>query len=266
MGWIRLDDDYYEHEKVTRVGPLEELLYVRMIAWAGKYNRDGRIPFTSAKRVAADIVELAQQLDTTATASRLMEALISAGLVGIDDAGDYVLHGFEERQSVASERSDRAAKRSEKARAAAKARWQNTNSAPVDNSRSEVIHSDAQNSPSMSQASPEHMLNDAPARENMLSECLDDAQRCPHSHSPSHNAAALGASIETALKLMVEHRARESARSIEHPVPWKIGTLEHLRADHSDQLAALITSGHTPREAAEIVLDTWVLLSDGGAF
>ena len=44
MTWVKLDDSYPDHPKITQVGPLGMALHTAATCYASKYLTDGFIP------------------------------------------------------------------------------------------------------------------------------------------------------------------------------------------------------------------------------
>lgn len=66
MAWVRLDDAYYEDDKLDRAGPLAELLWVRSLAWCNNHQTDGVLTRSAARRLAdfcEDLAEIAHDRD-----------------------------------------------------------------------------------------------------------------------------------------------------------------------------------------------------------
>lgn len=83
MPWGRIDDSLYDHPKVellpVRVRNACVGLWVRAISWSNRYLTDGRIPLDRIRKLDGD--------------RRLADALVSAGLFDVEDAG-YLIHDF----------------------------------------------------------------------------------------------------------------------------------------------------------------------------
>ena len=64
MTWVRLADDFTDHPKVVRAGPLAAWLYVCGLTYANRYATDGFIPGAQVPRLAAvpDPERLARRL------------------------------------------------------------------------------------------------------------------------------------------------------------------------------------------------------------
>lgn len=49
MGWVRLEDDFYDNGKFALAGPLGMALWVTMLAWSNRNLTDGFIPTAKAR-------------------------------------------------------------------------------------------------------------------------------------------------------------------------------------------------------------------------
>jgi hypothetical protein len=49
MGWVRVDDDFYDHQKFSRLGPHAIALWVTGLAWCNRNLTDGFIPIARAR-------------------------------------------------------------------------------------------------------------------------------------------------------------------------------------------------------------------------
>jgi len=86
MSWVKLSDDYYDHEKVMAAGPLAETLWVRSVAWANRNLKDGHLPLAQLRRLA----EYAADYNTTPDA--LAQILVAAGLWQETEKGYLVVN------------------------------------------------------------------------------------------------------------------------------------------------------------------------------
>lgn len=53
MGWVRLDDAFYDHQKFIEAGPLAGWLWVCSLAWSNRNLTDGFIPANQVPRLAS---------------------------------------------------------------------------------------------------------------------------------------------------------------------------------------------------------------------
>lgn len=51
MGWVRLDDQFYDHPKFAQAGPLGLALWVTALAWSNRNLTDGFVPTSAIKRL-----------------------------------------------------------------------------------------------------------------------------------------------------------------------------------------------------------------------
>jgi hypothetical protein len=98
MAWVRIDDGFYQHPKVLKVGPLGLALQVAALCYANRHLTDGFIP--------AEIVPLLM-----AGAGKVAPRMVEAGLWD-RAAGGYQIHDYEAYQMLRSQvLSERAKKR-----------------------------------------------------------------------------------------------------------------------------------------------------------
>lgn len=119
MGWVRVDDDFYDHPKFLDLS-LEAIgLWVALLAWSNRNLRDGAIPHTMIRRFGADDILVAE--------------LVDSGLLERADDGVLVIHDYHDFQpsadDVQAKRQDISAKRADAGRKGAASRWQ-TDSKP----------------------------------------------------------------------------------------------------------------------------------------
>lgn len=101
--WVRLDDRFHSHPKVLAAGNAAAGLYARSLAYSGEYRTDGFIPDAFLTR--DDELELAERLVNVRLWKRQRHGYV------IPDWTDY-----NPTRRELEERSDRA-------RAASRARW-----------------------------------------------------------------------------------------------------------------------------------------------
>lgn len=94
MGWFRLECNFSDHPKVSKVGLYGEALFVRSIGYASEHETDGFIPVGVVRRIAWDIE---QYISVTC----VIESLVSAGLWHEADGG-YEIHDYLEYQESKS--------------------------------------------------------------------------------------------------------------------------------------------------------------------
>lgn len=49
MGWVRLEDEFYDHAKFSQAGPLGMALWIVGLAWCNRNLTDGFIPTSKAR-------------------------------------------------------------------------------------------------------------------------------------------------------------------------------------------------------------------------
>mgnify|MGYP001593683904 CR=1 FL=1 len=100
MPWVRLDDDFAQHPKVVRAGPLGLALHVAALCYCNRYLTDGHVPLPVAKTLLdfsglgmkmweGDIVGGGQD----ATWELVVEDLVAAGLWGPINGG-WEIHDY----------------------------------------------------------------------------------------------------------------------------------------------------------------------------
>lgn len=117
MAWVRLADDFPDHPKVVRAGPLAAWLYVCGLSYANRYATDGFIP-------AAQVRRLADVPDAEILADRLVDAGLwerAEGGFQVHDYRDYQPSADEvkrEREAAARRQAEYRARRAEARNAA----------------------------------------------------------------------------------------------------------------------------------------------------
>jgi len=109
MPWVRLDDSFPDHPKVSLLTPAAGWLHVCALCYCNRHLTDGAIPKTIVNRLTSS--------SAPATA-KAVELLVHAKL-WIDAGDDWQIHDFNDfqptREKVLEER-DKAAERQRKAR------------------------------------------------------------------------------------------------------------------------------------------------------
>jgi general stress protein YciG len=82
MGWVTLDDNFPNHPKAMRSGPLASYLYVCGLCYCRRYHTDGFIPANAVKMLGA-----------STNPRRLVDTLIAAGLWERADGG-FQVHDY----------------------------------------------------------------------------------------------------------------------------------------------------------------------------
>ncbi len=54
MGWVRVDDSFYDHPKLIGLDACEIGLWVIMLAWSNRYMTDGHLPTAAVRRFQHD--------------------------------------------------------------------------------------------------------------------------------------------------------------------------------------------------------------------
>ncbi len=62
MPWVKIDDNFYEHPKVTMAGLEATAIYVLSLSFSARYLTDGFIPEVQALRFAVGAHEPAETL------------------------------------------------------------------------------------------------------------------------------------------------------------------------------------------------------------
>lgn len=113
VGWARIDDSHSEHPKVIRAGNQAELLDLRAILFANKYETDGRV-------LRSTLPRLSRGMHGEVQAARLVDA---GRWIVAEDFDGWTIHGFLEWQLSRDERdAARAAARDRKARSRSRQR------------------------------------------------------------------------------------------------------------------------------------------------
>ena len=150
MTWTKLADGLPRHPKIVGLTDAQFRLHIYALCYASEQGTDGHIseaalrqlwPRKNARKLALSLSYLGLWHEIDHSCPTCSEVV----------AGFY-LHGFLDYNPSAEEVEEARAKRSDKGRRAARARWDHANEdAPS-------------NATGMHQASPEHMLPDAPSR------------------------------------------------------------------------------------------------------
>lgn len=91
MTWVRLDDGFYDHPKIERVGPAAAWLHVCALCYCARHLTDGVIPVSKVTRLA----DVKQPL-------KLAESLVEAG-VWLDEGDSYRIHDYHDYQPTRAE-------------------------------------------------------------------------------------------------------------------------------------------------------------------
>lgn len=114
MGWVRVDDAFYDHPKFLRAGMCATGAWLCLVAWSNRNRKDGKIPDAIPPRLGISPDD--------------MQTLEECELAHRNDDG-WELHDYLDYQPSSDEIAARAevikAKRAEAGRRGAEARWQN---------------------------------------------------------------------------------------------------------------------------------------------
>lgn len=133
MPWVRIEDDFYDHPKFDKAGPLGMALWVAGLAWANRNLSDGFIPRSRAHTLldytglafvwSGELVGGGNDVEP----HMIVDALVDAGLWELAEGG-YQVHDYLRYQpSAATVRKDRkkvSTARKEAGRRGAANRWQ----------------------------------------------------------------------------------------------------------------------------------------------
>jgi len=126
VGWVRIDDSFYDHPKFVNLSMESVGLWVSLLAWSNRNLTDGQIPTKVADRFGVDPAEL-----------------IAAGLIE-QDLLHLVIVNYENYQPTADEVRARSEKRRTAGRKGAATRWQ-ADSKPIANAMANECQTDAPN-------------------------------------------------------------------------------------------------------------------------
>jgi hypothetical protein len=101
MGWVRLDDAFYDHQKQSGAGPLAELLWVRALAWSNRNLTDGFIPRVQVRRLA-DYAEDCDWMGRPQMPDMLAGKLVEVGLWD-EIEGGYQVHDYHDFQPTSGQ-------------------------------------------------------------------------------------------------------------------------------------------------------------------
>jgi len=105
MGWVRVSDDFYDHERFSNVGPLGIAVWIVGLAYCNRNLTNGHIPRGAAHRLL-HIDGLGIYTGTMsgrdAEVSDGIDELVGAGL-WIEDGRDYLVRDYLDYQPSADE-------------------------------------------------------------------------------------------------------------------------------------------------------------------
>lgn len=110
MSWLRLDDDFYDHEKLGDLDPAAGWLWVRALGWSAKHLRDGFVPAHVVVQFAGGI-EAAQHLAALLVKARLWD--VASGGWSAHDFTEYNPSAEQVRAKRAEAKARMAARRAQ---------------------------------------------------------------------------------------------------------------------------------------------------------
>jgi hypothetical protein len=125
--WVKLTDDWYEHQKFQRVSAAAELLYIRCLTWAARNMTDGFVPVRTILRLAPE--GLGEALtngdvdDQEFARGALTNELLDSGLWNRADGG-VEIHDYTDYQPTRAQILAARKARQEGGREGARRRWQ----------------------------------------------------------------------------------------------------------------------------------------------
>lgn len=131
MTWVKLDDDFYQHPKVIRVGPLGLAMQVAALCYSNHNETRGRLPYEIVPRLLSlDGIGLAPKtgpehpfaVGHDALAEEIAGWLVDVGM-WIDDGDSYLIHDYADYQLPPVVVDDLSSKRREAGRKGAEKRW-----------------------------------------------------------------------------------------------------------------------------------------------
>jgi len=138
MPWVRLDDQFYQHPKLARVGPLGIAMQVAGLCYCNHYLTDGTIPWSAAQSLLSwqfiDDEDKRYRIGIScgmkgedATAEFVIGLLVDAG-IWEEDMGGYRIHDYDKyqpsREDALREQAQKRAAGQAGGQASAKARAQ----------------------------------------------------------------------------------------------------------------------------------------------
>lgn len=135
MGWVRVDDSFYDHPKFAKAGPLGIAQWLAALAWSNRNLQNGKVPKSVSRRLL-DWEGVAWKMwgndlfgaGEDAEADEVSELLVDCGLWEAADGG-YLIHDYDKYQPSAEQiqaaRLEVSKKKSDAGRKGAAKRWQN---------------------------------------------------------------------------------------------------------------------------------------------
>lgn len=246
MTWVRLDDLFTDHPKLAGISDAAFRLHVAALCYCGRWGTDGKVPKAALsglypKQPARRAVELVDA-GLWHTSSHLCDVCPPI------DARAYVVHAFLEYNPSGGEVDEAAQKRVEKARRAARARWEKD--------AHEHAHSNTQ-------ALPGGMLADAPSPVPGLVTSLPGTWE-PPDPQPVDDDEEFAATttpidpVEITVRAVFDRCAKQRMTGIKanNPTAYTASVLNNLELEHGDGLRRAI---ETHPNAPVDVLAGWVL-------
>jgi hypothetical protein len=115
--WAKVAVDFFDHPQVVTLSEQQQVRYLRMILYSQRHETDGFIPYGAMRACH--------------TNARHMQAMATAGLITEVDGGWHIT-GFLNHQRSREELESARQVSSEKARKAARARWDRPGRAPLE--------------------------------------------------------------------------------------------------------------------------------------
>lgn len=125
MAWVKLTDDFTEHDKIIDAGPLAGWLWVSALAWSNRNGTDGRIPIRQISRLASFDgvgVYTGTYSGDDVDPMRLADVLVDVGLFEVTE-GAFLIHDYAEYQLTTDELAKRREQKSSAGRKGADSRW-----------------------------------------------------------------------------------------------------------------------------------------------
>lgn len=113
MGWVRLDDEFYDHPKFEAAGPLGIALWTAALGYCNRKLSDGKLPRSVMRRLL-DFDEVAWKVWVSDAAGgrweyrdadplELADHLVECGLFERGPGGSYAIHDYLDFQPSAAE-------------------------------------------------------------------------------------------------------------------------------------------------------------------
>lgn len=96
MGWVRISDDFYDHEKFAEVGPLGLAVWIAGLAYCNRNLTDGKIPHRTAQRllhIDGIGIYTSNHTGRDAQVADGIDELLEAGL-WVDEGTKYAVHDY----------------------------------------------------------------------------------------------------------------------------------------------------------------------------